>query len=131
MAKKDKEKKSKFESKSESKSESKPARKSTSFEDLRQHHSALPASTAPLPMTNGVNSRSAFLEPNAGKPAPFSLPIPTRIPRHLKSSPSYIAEQSLKRKRDAEDVGKDLDVFKRIKSKSPITESAGKKKGAG
>ena len=60
------------------------------------HDIAPPASTAPLPTTKHITG-------NPPTPSgPFSSPLPNRVPTSLQTSPSYIAQQSLKRKRDAE-----------------------------
>jgi hypothetical protein len=113
-------------------SKSKSTRKPTSFEDLlRQHESAPPTSSAPLPTRFGVNGESAPPESESVTLTPFSLPIPTHIPRHLKSSPSYLAQQSLKRKRAAKAVNEDLDdLFARVKSKSQKMDEMEMKKEA-
>ncbi len=103
--------------------------------EIEAHNSVPPASTAPLPTTEGISSNP---------PTTFSSPLPTRVPRGLQSSPSYIAQQSLKRKRDAEGAKQVLssssnpvnnlneiyqNVDPTVKSEA-ASESAEKKKGA-
>lgn len=98
MAKKDREKNK---TKSKSKNESAASKREA-------HDIAPPASTAPLPTTKGITG-------NPPTPSgPFSSPLPNPAPRSLQSSPSYIAQRSLKRKRDAEGA-------KHVPSFSPTT----------